>query len=296
MLKNLVLGTAQLGSNYGINNHHGQPSLEQAQAIIREAWDQGIVELDTAQAYGTSEAIIGQVLRQLQLTQQVRVISKIDPKIDHQQKDILINAVDASLKRLGVHQLFGLMLHDENGLDFWEDNLGKNLNTVVSMGKVQMLGVSVYKPERAIEALQKEGISFIQVPANLLDRRIDNAGVFALARKLGKTVYVRSVFLQGLLLMTEAQLPSSMAFAADIIKQMGQLAAGSGLTRRELALGYARRKWPEARVVIGVETVDQLRENVRLWGQPLDEPLCRDIESYFNDVGEKILNPSLWPK
>ena len=55
----LVLGTAQLGLNYGITNSDGKPKLEQSLEIITYALDNGINVFDTARAYGDSEHIIG---------------------------------------------------------------------------------------------------------------------------------------------------------------------------------------------------------------------------------------------
>ena len=58
----LVLGTAQLGTHYGIANRTGVPEPERAISIIEEAIHTGIREFDTDQAYGKSEAIPGTVL------------------------------------------------------------------------------------------------------------------------------------------------------------------------------------------------------------------------------------------
>jgi len=57
LFSHLVLGTAQLGLPYGIANQTGQPDQVVATAIIREAWNQGIREFDTAQGYGDSEQV-----------------------------------------------------------------------------------------------------------------------------------------------------------------------------------------------------------------------------------------------
>ena len=61
-MQNLVLGTAQLGMSYGIGNRAGQPDPSRALEIVREARDHGISEFDTAQHYGTSEAVLGEAI------------------------------------------------------------------------------------------------------------------------------------------------------------------------------------------------------------------------------------------
>lgn len=65
----LVLGTAQLGMSYGIANKTGLPDLATATAIVQTAWESGICEFDTAQAYGKSEQVLSQALSELGVLQ-----------------------------------------------------------------------------------------------------------------------------------------------------------------------------------------------------------------------------------
>ena len=62
-INRLVLGTAQLGTNYGIANRMGKPDFDTAEAIIKTTWDAGIREFDTAQGYGDSEQVLGEVFQ-----------------------------------------------------------------------------------------------------------------------------------------------------------------------------------------------------------------------------------------
>ena len=55
----LILGTAQLGLNYGITNTNLKPSLSQALSILNKAYNNKIYMFDTAQAYGDSESKLG---------------------------------------------------------------------------------------------------------------------------------------------------------------------------------------------------------------------------------------------
>ena len=72
----LVLGTAQLGMDYGIANRTGAPDPETAKQIIKEAIEAGIREFDTAQAYGCSEKVLGRVIAALGVMDQVKIITK----------------------------------------------------------------------------------------------------------------------------------------------------------------------------------------------------------------------------
>ena len=55
----IILGTAQLGLDYGITNQNGKPSIETALDIIKTSLDNNITIFDTARGYGDSEKILG---------------------------------------------------------------------------------------------------------------------------------------------------------------------------------------------------------------------------------------------
>ncbi len=294
-IERLVLGTAQLGLPYGITNRTGQPNQLVATAIIREAWENGIQEFDTAQGYGESERILGKSLLQLKLSDQARVITKPHPLLDHLNATTLENAVVESLKDIGVPQIYGLMLHREEMLTSWHKGLAEILSRLVAKGIVQKVGVSVYSPEKAIEAINTDGIDMVQVSTNILDRRLEKAGVFVLARDKKKQIYVRSVFLQGLILMNTGDVPDRLSFAGHALEKIESLANMLRMTRQELALGYIKMALPYAKVVIGVDLPEHVKDNCRVWQRSYPVSLVSCVREFFPEVDEKILNPSLWP-
>ncbi|MFC1821070.1 aldo/keto reductase [Thermodesulfobacteriota bacterium] len=293
-MERLVLGTAQLGINYGIANTNGQPDLSTARSIIQEAWGNRIQEFDTAQAYGESEQILGQALQDLGIVDEARIITKLDPTLDHLNKTVLLKALETSLDNLGVKSLFGLMLHKEDLLELWERGLGEILMDVVDSGQVEYLGVSVYSPEKAKQALETEDISIVQLPANIFDSRFIGAGVFQLAENEGKQIYIRSVFLQGLLLMDVNDIPESLQLAVPVLKTFESLAVEAGISKQGLALGYIRQAYPEAKIIFGVETTEQIRKNVECWQCRMSESLPAKIQDVFDNTEEKIINPNMW--
>jgi len=292
----LVLGTAQLGSAYGIANRDGQPDLPRALEIVQEAWNGGIRQFDTAQAYGESERVLGRVLDRLGHGGEAKVISKFDPTLDHLDSRALSTSLEASLDQLGVPRLFAIVLHREDMLSLWNRGLGDILMAFKEAGKVEHIGVSVYSPPRAVEALKIEGMDMVQVPASMLDRRFQRAGVFDLAQERKKMLYVRSVFLQGLLLAEIADLPERMSFTRPVMEQVEMLAGRMGVTRHEMALGYIQQRMTGSRVIFGAESPEQVRRNILLWSQGPLKDFIGPVEKYFPDVQEKILRPDLWPR
>ena len=291
----LVLGTAQLGMDYGIANTTGKPVYNTARSIVQETWESGIREFDTAQAYGQSESVLERIFKDLGIADEARVITKLATDIDHSDRAALNNALEISLNNLGVESLYGLMLHREDMLDLWEKGLKENLADIVNSDRVKHIGVSVYSPERAVQALNTEGISMVQLPTNLIDRRFERAGVFQLADDMGKTIYIRSIFLQGLLLMPPDRLPEHMRFATPVLSRLVSLARDVGLNIKELCIGYVKHAFPNAKVVIGAETQQQIIENLAVWNDDIADDIVDEIRCMFNNsVDEAILNPTLW--
>lgn len=286
-----------MGMSYGVNNHVGQPSFEEAHAIVSEAWQAGVKEFDTAQAYGTSEKILGRVFDTLGISGQAKVLTKLDPSLDVSDPAALDAGLERSLGHLKQHKLAAFMLHHEKQLDDWDKGLGEWLVSRKGQGKFEQIGVSVYSPLKALEALANHAVDLVQVPSNMLDRRFEKAGVFNQAKTLGKKIYIRSIFLQGLILMEEEALSPSMSFAGGVIRKIGTLAKKMGLSRAELAFVYVNTRWPQAKIVIGVETAEQLRRNIALSQMEKSETIVEEVERvFFNGVEDRILNPSLWAK
>lgn len=293
-MSNLVLGTAQLGMHYGIANKSGKPDADAAREIICTAWDGGIREFDTAQAYGESERILGEVIRSLKMGDDIKIITKLNPGIDYMNRTEVERAVAESICRLGVSRLYGLMLHREACLDLLDKGLMKNLQGIIASGMTLRIGISVYSPEKALVGLKTEGIDFVQLPSNILDRRFEKAGVFGLAEKLHKDIYVRSVFLQGLIFLKSNELPNHLHFAESVIRKLEVFLAKNDYLIKPLSLGYVKQAFPKAKVLIGIETPEQVEENIQIWSGDQPEDVVTRVRCAFPDVDERILNPSLW--
>ncbi len=295
-MERIVIGTAQLGMEYGIANHTGQPDFDTTKSIIKTAWESGVREYDTAQAYGESEPILGKALKELGINDKVKIISKFHFGIDHLNKNELLRSLEKTLSNLNIPRLYCIMLHREELLNLWGKGLSDSLSGFISSGLVEHLGVSIYSIDKAIKALETTNISFVQLPSNLLEHGFEKNGVFKLANESRKHIYIRSVFLQGLLLMDSDNLPVKMNFAADILWRFDNFCKNKGISKKHLALLYMKQKYPNAKIIIGVETAEQLKENLEIWNDTLPLNIIEEIDQRFDDVDDVLLNPFLWPK
>lgn len=104
----LALGTAQFGLNYGISNSSGKISTEKAVDLLLYAKRNGIDTLDTAIAYGDSEQALGSIG-----VDGWQVITKL-PALPEGESNVefwVERQLQGSLSRLGVSNVYGLLLH-----------------------------------------------------------------------------------------------------------------------------------------------------------------------------------------
>lgn len=302
----LVLGTAQLGLNYGITNVHGQPDREASRQLIKSAIVNGVQYLDTARAYGVSEDVIGHALRD-GWQGRVQVISKLAPLDDCPEgaSASVINAfVDASLYQsmsaLGVQKVDTLLVHRANHLVAWNGKVWRRLLEHRDAGKIGALGMSVQTTDELAAALANPAVAHIQLPFNVLDWRWDEMAPEILAAKARRklTVHVRSVLLQGLLNSRSIEHWKS-AHVFNPTPICGWLNAMCENFKRvslvDLCISYAAgTPWIDG-LVIGVETMEQLSENLSLLQNP--PLLAVEIQTVCNTrprLDKLSLNPAFW--
>jgi aryl-alcohol dehydrogenase-like predicted oxidoreductase len=287
----LALGTAQLGMEYGIANRSGRPSVDDAVAILDAAWDAGVRVFDTAPGYGVAEELLGNWLRGRPVADAV-VVTKLDASVDVENAEAAAAALAASSERLRG-ALDCLLLHDPAAVSRWP-TVAPTLRTCLDRGLVRRVGVSVYEPEQFAEALRHEEISVIQAPSSALDRRLVDSGLLAEGLSAGRAIVVRSVFLQGVLALAPGELPPSLAFAATAVERWRALCERHGLAPDAAALRWVRTVAPDALVLVGCESREQVTRNAALWqAGPLDEAFLADLAS-LPPAPDRLLDPRAW--
>ena len=288
----LVLGTAQLGMDYGIANFSGRPAADKADSILAVAHEAGIRRLDTAQAYGDSESVIGAFLAG-RPDCAFEVFTKLDPGIDHGDANRIRIAVEESVRRIG-RPLAGIMVHDAAQLEHWHGALGAALTGCVESGLVDAVGATVHTPDQFRTAIGIAGIEFIQAPFNALDRRLSETGLLARAGR--RRLFLRSAFLQGLLLLEADRIPPHMAFARAPIGRWHDLCREHHVAAHQAALGVVRAIAPTALIVVGCETVEQLSANIAAMKAPPPDGEFLGALCGLPLGDDRLIDPARWPK
>lgn len=293
----LILGTVQLGLPYGIANATGKPDQQAANAIVATAWEQGVKTFDTAQGYGNSETVLGEALQACHARDQAQVITKLSPALPPSGAEIE-QSLSISRERLGVKRFFCVMLHREEHLSLLDDYVGETLRRQRAAGRLEHIGVSVYTPEKALQALRHPLVDIVQIPASLLDRRCETAGVFALAERTGKQLHVRSAFLQGVLLMPPQRIPDNLRELRPAVEVFQQACAAAEIRPAVAALLWLHARHPDASILFGAETAAQVRDNVnpQVWKHGLEPAFLRQLDAIDSPQKAELLNPSLWKR
>ena len=260
MNNRLALGTAQFGLPYGIANQSGQVSRDEAAAILDHAWAAGLDTLDTAIAYGESEQRLGEMG-----VVKWQVISKL-PAIPESCANVstwVQESVLGSLGRLRIPRLHGLLLHrPQQLLGPQGDTLYRALVEIKDQGKVEKIGVSIYSPDE-LEALWPHyQLDLVQAPFNIMDRRLATSGWLARLHQAGIEVHIRSVFLQGLLLMGPQRRPTYFNRWQPLWDQWHRWLTDQALAPLQACLSFAISQPEINRVVVGVDSLKHLQEIV----------------------------------
>ena len=280
----MALGTVQFGLNYGVTNSAGQVSLDMVSDILDTAKKRGITMIDTAIAYGSSETILGQ----FDLSS-FSVISKIPSrKVHHENME---KSVVGSLQRLNIHSLHSIMLHDESDVFYKRNKYLNELILLKKQGLIKKVGASFYSPDIALKAIEEGIVDIIQVPASQLDSRFYDKGVFDKAKKCNVEVHVRSLFLQGLLAISNSERPVKFQGNPDLIKY-DNYAREYALTNLELALLYLEQVKDIDYGVLGFVNSLQLKETLTAY-QNINK-IERELKLDLSSNDDVLLNPSKW--
>jgi aryl-alcohol dehydrogenase-like predicted oxidoreductase len=261
-LSALGLGTAQLGSAYGVSNRGGQPSGGETAAILECALDCDIAVIDTAPAYGGAETLLG---RLLPVDAAVRIVTKTAPiagaEVTAAACDEVRRSAQRSLERLRRDRLDALLVHHGSDLALpGGELLAGCLAEMRDSGVVRQLGASVYTREELDAARDRLPLDLVQLPLNVFDQRLLRDGTLEELRAAGIEVHVRSAFLQGLLLMEADELPAHLAMAKQPLRRYHEARGRLGLTPIEAALGFVSSAPGVDVALVGANSVRELEE------------------------------------
>jgi len=282
----IALGTVQFGINYGIANTNGQVDKLGAKGILAHAMSYGVDTIDTAIAYGSSEQCLGEIG-----VDGYQVITKL-PEIPDDYGNLKIwveKHVKESLDTLGVEALSGLLLHRPNQLlDTDKKDLWSILLQLKSDGLVKKIGFSIYAPDELDKLWDSFKPDLVQAPYSILDRRLETSGWLQRMSEENVEIHIRSIFLQGLLLMNKGSRPEKFNKWLTLWSNWENWLRENDSTPVQAAVSFALSDNRISRVVVGVDSLNQFKDIIAVASN-----IGKFPESFYI-TDTRLLNPSEW--
>lgn len=293
-ISKIGLGTVQWGMSYGIANETGQANSSEVEKIMQLARQSGICFLDTAYAYGNAEDVIGE---KKIIANNFNIITKTKPldskRINKKQLCEVEDAFKESFDKLNCESLYGLLVHNaDNLLVEGSNNIWHFMQHLKSINKVKKIGVSVYEPLQLEKVLEKYNIDIVQFPFNIYDQRFTKNNLIERLQEKSIEINVRSVFLQGLLLMKPENLPKYFSSIGKHHAMLYKTFQEMKLSPLEACLLFCLKLKAIDKVIVGCENIKQLKEIIRV----NKKNMVYDFEelSGFKLEDEGIIIPMKW--
>lgn len=307
----ISLGTWQVGGKWG-----SKFDPELADSIIREAIDNGVNFIDTADVYsdGESEKAVGKAVRAS--GREVGIATKcgrqINPHVNKGYTPAVLRAyVEDSLKRIGTDCVDLIQLHCPPTEVYYRPEIFGEFERLRDEGKIRNLGVSVEKVEEAIKAIEYENVTTVQMIYNIFRQR-PHERLFSMAREKNVGLIIRVPLASGLL---TGKFASDTRFAPGdhrffnrngMMFDKGETFAGVPYDRglqavarlrelfpAEMPLAQLALRWILMRdevscIIPGASSPEQVRSNIEASALP---PLTDEQLSAIRQIYEEDISP-----
>ena len=289
-MNKIVLGTVQFGLDYGINNFSGKPSENLVKEILDEAYKEGVKFLDTAEAYGDAHEVIGNYHKKS--GNKFRIITKFSST----KTDLPANfskRVEQHLVDLNVETLYCYMFHSFDDFKIHYKENASEIFQLKEAGVIEKFGVSVYNNTEIETLLDFPEVDLIQLPFNLLDNAKQRSEILLKAKERGVEIHTRSVYLQGLFFKDLNTLSSKLLPLKQELDKVNSISNSTGIKISDLSFTYVFQQDYIDKILIGVDTVEQLRINLEATNTIIPKSIMDKIDS-INVEDKSLLNPSNW--
>lgn len=282
----LVLGTAQLGADYGIAYTSKKITLEEFRSIMGKAREAGIHSIDTAMAYGDSQKVLGEIgIDDWLITTKLPSVPQDIVSIDAWYHE----SISSSLRDLRVRQIDTLLIHD---VQVFSGSFAGRLIALLRgsqvRGDVKNIGVSIYTPQDLEGFYHGFRPDIVQCPYNIFDQRISSSGWLQKLSADNVEVHARSVFLQGIILREILDLNSYFDPWYSDFEKWEIFCKNQNITKLQGALGFVKAEKRIKKIIFGVEDCKQLE-------QILDAYQANTPEVFVGPCEDNALvNPLMW--
>jgi aryl-alcohol dehydrogenase-like predicted oxidoreductase len=289
--KKLILGAAQFSGSYGFDKVQNTLAKREIKKIFKCMKYNNMDFLDTSLEYNNVNKKI-----RLYKTKKLKLITKIKFKNDYlenknekQIKDIIIKRLFSSKKEINIKHFHSLLIHNFEMLEL--NNQKKLFDILLQLKKnkeLSKIGFSIYDFKKLKITLKKFKPDIIQCPYNIFDRRLNDIGLKKIIRKKKISVHVRSIFLQGLLLLDPVNLPKKFLKWKSKFKKWHDWSKKKDIKKIDAIFSFLKDNKDIDKIIFGVQNFRQLKEVLSLRIKKTKIP------SYLTSNDKNLISPNLW--
>jgi aryl-alcohol dehydrogenase-like predicted oxidoreductase len=287
----------------GMSEFYGPGDDDASVALINEALDSGVTLLDTADMYGRghNERLVGRAIKgrreEVVLATKFAIRREGDSRSVDSSPAYARQAVDASLRRLGVDVIDLYYVHRLDGVTPVEETVG-GLAELVAAGKIRYLGLSEVAPDTLRRAHAVHPITAVQNELSLWTRDPIQEGLLATTAELGVSVVAYSPLGRGFLTGAVTDLDSlapddyrrtNPRFAGGaldanlaLLERVRAVAAAHQATPAQIALAWVLAQAPDLIPIPGTKRSRYLQENLAAARLELDAAELAALDAAFN--------------
>jgi aryl-alcohol dehydrogenase-like predicted oxidoreductase len=253
----LVVGSANFLNDYGFNKK--KTTINQIKKIFTYCKTKSINEIDTSDTYDNFTKIEGLNFSNFKINTKITFDKKKIYKADYINSIIVKES--SKLIHLNQRRYHSILIHN-----FYKFHTTKQLNRLneimnrfKNIGLTKYVGASIYSTQEIKNVEKCKVLNIIQLPYNLLDRTF-NPKILGKLKKKNYLIYVRSVFLQGILLKNYDNLNKKFK-KFKVLKKLQKWIVDNDLSRLDVMLSCIKMKKKYIdRVIVGIENLNHLKE------------------------------------
>jgi aryl-alcohol dehydrogenase-like predicted oxidoreductase len=295
----ISLGTVEIGKDYGIpvDGEKLRPTETEAARLLNSALDRGVNFIDTARAYGESEAIIGRALNER------RGEYVLASKVNNQGLEGLTgkalrlqveSSISESLRALRTDVIDLMYIHSATLDIIKQGAVLKILQDAQRAGYIRFIGASTYGEQAALAAVEDGSYDCLQIAYNLLDRRPEQR-IFSKAQQEDVGIVARSVLLKGALTERYIHLPKELGELMSSVNRLATLCTAERIRLPELAYRFVLANPVVASALVGTGRQYELEEVLDFAERGA---LPSSVEQTIRQIvisDPDQLNPANWP-
>lgn len=280
-INKIIIGVTQFGMPYGIMNNFPNNKKKKLKQILSFSKKKKIKALYTSKYYGNANKLLGneninffKILTKFKCNDFLK--EKFQLELDYQKKKFkkkkLILMLDgfeklSNRKRLIIYNILLNLKKKKHILKF---------------------GYSIYNFRNLKKICKNFKPDILQCPYSIIDRRLEKNNLLEYLKFNKIEIHVRSIFLQGLLIVDPLKLPKRFKKWKKKFQIFDELVNHYKISKITGCLNFIQNNKYINKILIGVDNVNQLKEILSI--RTIKKINFPNIEVQ----NEKLIDPSKW--